>query len=134
MRILRRSAGALAVLLLLAGCAPASGHSPVTGEVTGKLLMEGGPIGPGGQQPGARSVPGTITFSAAGHQTVSVHVGKSGAFTVKLRPGRYLVTGKSPRIIEVSTGLPREMPCSQPQAVTVTARHTATIAVTCIVP
>jgi hypothetical protein len=133
MNILRSAAGALAVVLL-AGCGAVGGHGSAGGEVTGKLLMEGGPLGPGGQQPGTRSIPGVVTFSAAGHRSVSVRVANSGAFTVNLPPGRYRVTGKSPRIIQVGNGTRRELPCSQLLTVTVTAHHTATIAVTCIVP
>ena len=47
---LRTCAGALA-LLLLAGCAASAGPGHVTGRLAGRLLMEGGAIGPGGQQP-----------------------------------------------------------------------------------
>jgi len=138
MRFPRSFAGVLAVLLLnaplLAGCAAAGGHQPAAGRVTGRLLMEGGALGPGGRQPGKRPIPGTVTFTAAGRQPVSVQVPKAGTFTVLLPPGRYRVFGRSPRIIQVSNGAKRELPCSQPLRVTVTAHHSTTIAVTCIVP
>ncbi len=77
-------------VLLLTGCTAAgaaehaaghaTGHPPAraTGHVTGKLLIEGGPIGPGGQQPGRAADPGTVTFTAAGHRPVQVGVGASG--------------------------------------------------------
>lgn len=149
MNLLRTCVGVLAALLL-AGCAATAGHGSVTGHIVGRLLMEGGPLGPGGRQPGERQpgerpIPGTVTFTAAGHRRVTVPVGPSGTFSVRLPSGRYHVSGRSPRITEVSsgsvisdsglaTGTERELPCSQPLSVTVTARHTATIAVTCIVP
>jgi hypothetical protein len=132
--------------LLIIGCtaASAAGHTTgrtlagtarVTGHVTGKLLIEGGPIGPGGQQPGERPIPGTVTFTAAGHRPVAVGVGVSGKFSVWLAPGRYRVAGRSPRIITVtSTGKDEERTCSAPLSVTVRARHTTTIAVVCPVP
>lgn len=106
-----------------------------TGRVTGRLLMAGGPIGPGGQQPGQRPIPGTVTFTMAGHRLVNVGVGTSGRFSAWLPSGRYHVTGRSPDIITVSdSGRHLEQTCSQPLSVTVRARHTTTIAVECSVP
>src|ERR1700749_1179230 len=90
---------------------------PATGHLTGKLVMEGGPLGPGGLQPGERPMPGTVTFTAAGHQ--AVQVGSSGDFSVPLPPGRYQVAGRSPDIMEVDDGHSRELPCSQPASVVV---------------
>ena len=116
----RTAAGLLAVLLLavllLAGCAAPAGHGPVKGEVTGRLLREGGPTSPGGQ-PGPRPMPGTVTFTA-GHRRVTVRAGDSGSFSVRLPPGRYRVSG----------------PCSRPSPVTVTARHTVHVKIICVVP
>jgi hypothetical protein len=129
--------------LLLTGCAAAgaaehaTSHppAPATGHVTGKLLIEGGPISPGGQQPGERPIPGTVTFTAAGHRPVQVGVGTSGKFSAWLPPGRYQVAGRSPRIETVtSSGKDLEQTCSQPSSVTVRARHAAAISVVCIVP
>jgi hypothetical protein len=123
---------------LLAGCAAAlaqphaAGHP--AGQVTGHLVMEGGAIQPGQQQPPVRSIPGTVTFTAAGHRPTSIQVGNSGTFSVRLSPGRYQVSAMSPRIIEVDGGQHRELPCSQPQSVTVKAGHPAAITVACIVP
>jgi hypothetical protein len=102
--------------------------------VAGRLLMEGGPIGPGGQQPAERPIPGTVTFTAPGHQRVSVRVGRSGTFSVFLPPGRYQVSGRSPDITQESGGRTQEPPCSQPLATTVTPGHAVTIAVVCVVP
>jgi hypothetical protein len=128
---------------LLAGCAaalaqptaaghPADGHD-ASGRVTGRLVMEGGPIQPGGQQP-VRPIPGLVTFTEAGHRPTSIQVGNSGTFSVRLSPGRYRVSAKSPRIIEVDGGHDRELPCSQPLSVTVKAGHPAAITVACAVP
>jgi hypothetical protein len=103
---LRASAATLA-LSLLAGCA---GHMPLTGQVAGRLLREGGP------QSG-QPMPGTVAFTAAGLPRVTVRAGSSGIFSVQLPPGNYHVSG----------------PCSQSFPVTVTAHHTTKINVTCIV-
>jgi hypothetical protein len=115
----------------------ASGHPPAraTGHVTGKLLIEGGPIGPGGRQPGERPIPGTVTFTATGHRPVQVAVGASGKFSGWLPPGRYHVAGRSPDIETVTdSGKDLERTCSQPLSVTLSARHAAAISVVCIVP
>ena len=120
--------------LLLAGCAATAGPGHVTGHLAGRLLMEGGPMGPGGKQPGPRPIPGTVTITSAGHPGVTVRVGRSGTFSAQLPPGKYHVSGRSPSIVEVSGGSDLELPCSLPMSVTVTAGHTATVAVTCIVP
>ncbi len=132
--------------LLLTGCTAAgaaehatghtlAGSARATGHVTGKLLIEGGPIEPGGQQAGGRPIPGTVTFTAAGHRPVAVRVGASGKFSAWLSPGRYQVAGRSPDIITVTdSGKDLEQTCSQPLSVTVSARHAAAIKVVCPVP
>ena len=129
--------------LLLTGCTAAgaaehaAGHPPAraTGHVTGKLLIEGGAIGLGGQQPGERPIPGTVTFTAAGHRPAQVGVGASGKFSAALPPGRYQVAGRSPDIETVTgSGKDLEQTCSQPLSVMVSARHAAAISVVCIVP
>jgi hypothetical protein len=115
----------------------ASGHPPAraTGQVTGKLLIEGGPLGPGGRQPGERPIPGTVTFTGTGHRPVQVAVGASGKFSAWLPPGRYHVAGRSPDIETVTdSGKDLEQTCSQPLSVTVRARPAAAISVVCIVP
>jgi len=96
--------------------------------------MEGGPLGPGGQQPGERPMSGTVTFTAAGRQAVTVTVGSSGEFSVPLPAGLYQVSGRSPDIMEVDGGRSRELPCSQLTPVVVTAGQTGTLTLTCIVP
>jgi hypothetical protein len=145
----RTCAGVLSALLLT-GCTAGAAAASATAypaasaavytaagaaRVTGKLVRAGGPMGPGGQQPGEQPLPGTVTFTAAGHRPVDVRVGASGKFSVWLDPGRYRVAGRSPDIVTVtSTGKDLEQTCSQPLSVTVRARHTMAIAVVCAVP
>jgi hypothetical protein len=125
---------------LLAGCAAAmaqpvvDGHVVTAGRVAGHLVREGGAIQPGQRQPPVRPIPGTVTFTSAAHRPTSIRVGTSGTFSVRLAPGRYKVSAKSPRIIEVDNGHDRELPCSQPLSVTVRDGHTSAITVACIVP
>ena len=147
---LTAGAGAVAVLLL-AACGGttgmgAAGTGPVTTgtatttgagtiTVTGRFLIEGGPMRPGGGQPGERPLRGTVTFTTVGGRRVSVHVGRSGAFSVALAPGTYHVAGRSPEIMEVSSGgAQHETVCSRPLMVHVTGQHALKVAVTCIVP
>lgn len=137
MKPLRMSACLLGGILLTglaAGCASAGAQPPASGQVTGKLVMEGGPLGPGGKQPGERAMSGTVTFTAAGHQPITVKVGSSGTFSVPLPPGRYHVSGRSPDITEIDGGHSRELPCSLPASAVVTAGQTATITLACVVP
>ena len=148
-------AAAVAVLLL-AGCGtrggpgPLPGHGasgrPAAGRVTGRLLLEGGPIRPGGRQPGPRPIRGVLTFTAAGQRPVRARAGRTGVFFVRLPPGRYRVSARSPMVLTVSNGAAVtdsgqllsgrewERPCSFPLSVTVTARHTTRAAVICPVP
>jgi len=148
-------AAAVAVLLL-AGCGtrggsgPMPGHGasgrPAAGRVTGRLLLEGGPIRPGGRQPGPRPIRGVLTFTTAGHRPVRARAGRTGVFFVRLPPGRYRVSARSPAVLTVSNGAAVtdsgqllsgrewERPCSFPLSVTVTARHTTRAAVICPVP
>src|SRR4029077_15834139 len=106
---------------MAAGCASAVAQPPASGHLTGRLVMEGGPLGPGGKQPGERPMSGAVTFTEAGHQPVTVKVGSSGTFSVPLPPGRYHVSGRSPDIMEIDGGRSRELPCSQPTSAVVAA-------------
>jgi hypothetical protein len=131
----------LLAVLFLSGCAAAAGSAAMTshvaattGRVTGKLVMVGGPLGPGGKQPADRPLRGTVTFTASGHRQVAVRVGRSGTFSAALAPGRYQVSGRSPDVIEDNGKTQREMPCSQPQAAVITAGRTSTVTVACVVP
>lgn len=129
---LKATAAGAGMMVLVAGCAPAAAASP-GGVVTGRFVIEGGPIGPGGQQPGPRPIPGTIKFRAAG-RVATVRAGRSGSFSLRLPAGTYHVQGRSPRVIEVSRGTRRQAPCSHQVSVTVTPRHTTRITLVCIVP
>lgn len=115
----------VAGILLLFGCAPAPVHAAARGTVTGKLQIEGGPMGPGGKQPGKRPVSGAVQFTGTRHQRVTVRVGSSGSFSVRLAPGTYAVCWRSPAAQD---------PCSQARPVTVTAQHTTKIALILTVP
>jgi hypothetical protein len=137
---------AAAAVLLLAGCGtrggpgPMPGHGaggrPPVGRVTGRLLLEGGPVRPGGRQPGPRPIRGVLTFTIPGHRPVRARAGRTGVFSVRLPPGRYRVSGRSPSVMTLSngaavtdsgqllSGTEWERPCSFPLSVTVTARHT----------
>ena len=129
------SAGGASAAGASAAGASAAGHvHPATGHLTGKLVMEGGPLGPGGKQPGERPMSGTVTFTAPEHRAVTVKVGSSGKFSVPLPPGRYQVSGQSPDIMEIDGGRSRQLPCSQPVPVVVSAGTTATTTLACIVP
>lgn len=127
-------AGLTGLAGVLTGCAAARAQAPATGHLAGRLVMEGGPMGPGGQQPVERPIPGTVTITAAGHQPVSVTAGSSGRFSVPLPPGRYQVCRRSPSIMETDGGKSRELPCAQPTSATVTAGRTTTITLTFVVP
>jgi hypothetical protein len=121
--------------VLLAGCASASTQTPpVKGHLAGRMVMEGGPMGPGGRQPGERPVPGTVTITEAGHQPAKIRVGSSGAFSAWLPLGKYQVSGCTSAIEGTGPGGKLEPACSQPTPVTVTARHASTVTVTFIVP
>ena len=126
--------GGLLLTGLAAGCASAAAQPPASGHLAGRLVMEGGPLGPGGKQPGERPMSGTVTVTSAGDHRVTVTVGTSGTFSVPLPPGRYQVSGRSPDVVEIDGGHRRELPCSQPTSAVITAGQTATITLTCVVP
>ena len=132
--------------LLLTGCtaagaaeyAASQGTSQpparATGHLTGKLSIEGGPIDPGGKQPGERPIPGTVTLTAAGHRPVTIKVGNSGKFSAWLPSGRYRVIWRSPAVITVTDSGHEEQTSSPAPPVTISARHVATITLVAIVP
>jgi hypothetical protein len=120
----------VAAIAAVSACAPAlahtsAGHGATAGTVTGKLQIEGGPIGTNGQQPGKRPAPGTVRFTSTRHHRVTVRVGDSGTFSVQLPAGTYTACSLS----EGASG-----PCSKATRVTVTARHTTKIAFIFYVP
>ena len=132
--------------LLLTGCtaagaaeyAASQGTSQpparATGHLTGKLSIEGGPIGPGGKQPGERPIPGTVTLTAAGHRPVTIKVGNAGKFSAWLPSGRYRAIWRSPAVITVTDSGHEEQTSSPAPPVTISARHVATITLVAIVP
>ncbi|MGN6794530.1 MAG: hypothetical protein ACTHJW_19260 [Streptosporangiaceae bacterium] len=111
---------------------------PAQGTVTGRLVLEGGPLGPGGQQPAIRPISGLVQFIGPNGQTTQVRVDRSGAFAVTLVPGTYLVLGRSPAVVEVSSGgagdKGTEHPCTSPKTVTLTDQSTVGITLACVVP
>jgi hypothetical protein len=139
----RKIVYSLAVGSLVAGCAASQAAvAPPPGTVTGRAQLEGGPVAPPGTtgrhgaQPRVRPLPGTVEFELAGrtHRLVTATAGPSGRFSVRLAPGTYHVDVRSPRIREqLSDGRLREQPCAA-RTVTVVARRTAAVTLTCIVP
>jgi hypothetical protein len=125
---------AVSAVMLTAACATSELPASPSGHVTGKLLIEGGPMGPGGQQPGERPIPGTVQFTASGRRPVTARAASSGSFSVTLPAGTYDVSGRSPLVTSTSNGGSHQTPCSQPLTVSVTSQHTTTITLTCIVP
>ena len=75
----------------LAGSAACGWQHPAAGTLTGHLYGVGGPA-PGSPRPW----PGTVTLTGAG-VSLEVTVGASGTYSVSVPPGRYTVTGHSPR-------------------------------------
>jgi hypothetical protein len=75
-------------LALLAGCSTNPGYRQT---VPGKFVRVGGPA-PGSAFP----LPGTITARAASGQAFTATSARDGRFTLRLPPGSYRVTGRSP--------------------------------------
>lgn len=111
---------------MLAGCGSASGTHR-DGTVVGRFVREGGALAPGGKQPLAVPLSGTVRFTRSHGQSVRVNVGSTGRFTVRLRPGRYRVYGRSTAIDGGKS------PCSQPKPIKVRARQTAHLTVVCLI-
>jgi hypothetical protein len=131
------SAAALAATgLAAASAAPATRPASPGGTVTGRLLIEGGPVNiRTGRQPGKRPIPGTIRFTSARHRKVIVRAGSSGTFTARLPAGTYHVTFRTPNILEQSSnGTSHQTWSSNQRTVTVTLRHTTRITLITIVP
>lgn len=130
------SAAALVVAGLAAASAdPAARPASSGGTITGRLLVEGGPINiRSGRQPGKRPIPGTIRFTSARRRTVTARAGSSGTFTARLPAGTYDVSFRTPRILEVSSNGTSHQTWSSRSTVTVTPRHTSRIILISIVP
>src|SRR3984957_16805529 len=115
---------AVSAVMLTAACATSDPPASASGHVAGKLLIEGGPIGPGGQQPGERPIQGTVQFTASGRRPVTARAASSGTFSVTLPAGTYDVSGSTSLITSASNGGSDQTPCSQPLSVSVTPHHT----------
>ena len=126
----------LAAMLLPAACAAGCSQTsaPGTGTVTGRLMMDGGPIGRHGQQPGTHAIPGTIKFTGSQDQVVTIRTGRTGVFSGQLPAGRYSVSYRSPHLLAAGSGGTFHQTWSQPVSVTVTADHTTKITLTAYVP
>ena len=124
----------LAAMLLPAACTAAYGQPPAPGTVTGRLMMDGGPIGPHGQQPGAHAIPGTVKFTGSQDQVVTIRTGRTGVFSGQLPAGRYSVSYRSPHLLAAGSGGTFHQTWSKPVSVTVTADHTTKITLTAYVP
>jgi hypothetical protein len=135
--LVKLAVSCLAALLLLAACAanprPAPAD-PARGTVTGRLVREGGPLGPGGRQPGTHPIPGTVRFTAGQHRVITVRTSRAGTFSVRLPAGRYRVSDRSPRLLLVGAdGISRQT-WSRPVTVIVTAHHITRVTLASIVP
>ena len=131
---------AVPAVLLLSACAgttaPVVAESAVhnTGTVQGTFEIEGGPMRPDGTQPPVRPLSGVVTFQDRGTK-VSVRVGKTGRFSVRLPAGSYTVSGRASSVRQqLPNGRFTNPPCSSPLTASVHAGKTDRIAVTCIVP
>jgi|HubBroStandDraft_4_1064222.scaffolds.fasta_scaffold249084_1 hypothetical protein len=114
-----------------AGTASSGTHAAAaTAVVSGRLVMEGGPIAPGGKQPPVRPLPGTVSFTAAHRRTVRVAVPASGRFTVRLAAGTYRASATTPNITGPGG---KHDTCPDPSPVRVTTRPVHVV-IACIVP
>jgi hypothetical protein len=100
------------------------------GTVTGRYLMEGGPINLAGHTANPWPIDGQVIFTASG-RTASAAAGQNGDFSVHLAPGIYTVTARTPHVIGPDQP---DSSCYLPQTVTVQAGAAATVTVYCAVP
>jgi len=128
------AAGMAVLMLAFGGMALASarhqgGAAPHArgGIVTGRYVMEGGPIPGPGRQPPVRPLSGTVTFTAPGSRPVRLHVGATGKFTVLLAAGTYQVTAASASVHGPGA-------CTRPETVTVRPRIISHLMLICVVP
>jgi hypothetical protein len=113
--------------LLLAGCT-----SGPFGTVAGTFQEETGPPGEAKPWP----LFGVVRFTDATGQTVSVTVGASGKFSVRLAPGIYRVEGFSSQmgLVDPHSNI-SQPPCDMPKLDTrVQAEKTDQVTVTCYGP
>jgi hypothetical protein len=112
----------LALLAVGAIALSSCSSSGRTGTVSGIFETSGG-------APGYRPhrLPGTVVFSDAKGDHVSVRVGAAGALVVRLPPGTYTAVGHSPMVHSGSD----EMACDALKPLVVRADHTQTVTVVC---
>lgn len=136
MRQVHRAVAAIGILTLV-GCAPAAVATASTAaaarhseKVTGKLVMEGGPISRSGKTP-VRPLSGTVTFRTAHRPAIEVRVPKSGRFRLRLAPGSYRATATTPGI----TG-PHGKPATCPggRLRVRVGQHPVHVVIACVVP
>jgi hypothetical protein len=129
------AAALVTVGLAAASAAPATRPASPSGTVTGRLLIEGGPMNVrSGRQPGQRPIPGTIRFTSTGRRAVTAWAGSSGTFTARLPAGTYDVSFRTPRILEQDSNGASHETWSSPRTVTITPRHATRIVLISIVP
>jgi hypothetical protein len=112
-------------LIMLAGCdASAAGAHHHEGTVIGRFIRAGGPATAGKPSP-VLPLSGTVRFTRKHGSKVSVHVGTSGRFTVRLPAGRYAVAGRSAAIDGGKS------PCLPRKSIRVRERRTVHLTVVC---
>jgi hypothetical protein len=124
----------LAAMLLPVACTAAASPDPPRGTIAGALMLEGGPLSAGGHQPGKRPIPGTVQFISANHRRIIVRVNSSGRFSVQLPAGRYDVSDRSPRVLQVGPDGVGSQIWSRPVSVTVTPHRITKVTLTTTVP
>jgi hypothetical protein len=100
------------------------------GTVTGRYLMEGGPINLAGHTANPWPIDGQVIFHIGG-RTTSAAASQNGEFSIQLAPGIYTVTARTPHVIGPSQ---LDSSCYLPQTVTVHPGAAASITVYCAVP
>jgi hypothetical protein len=112
----RRRAAFIACALLLSSCVR---HQPSTGSIEGTLRLIGGPNNV------MFKATGTVTASGSRGEAKVAHAGSDGRFTLRLRPGDYVVSGSSPAYNENNGG------CTTANTVTVRRSQVAKVDVIC---
>jgi hypothetical protein len=125
MRVIRTSvvgrllATVLTVALLFSGLSSAGGAADNTGIVTGSLRTFGGVAW---VTPSGYPTAGRVVFKPEHGTARAIKVGKTGRFTVELKPGTYTVFGGPPswkNACEVNFGKPFSLSAGQRINVTV---------------
>ena len=105
---------------LLVGCTSSGGSRHDSATITGRLGVSGAPFG-------LTYITGSVTVQTFDRRTVrTVTTDGKGRFTVRVAPGRYQLTGQSPRNLW-PTGS-----CRAYNATTAVAHTTTAVNVVCI--